>query len=190
MRMTRRAAMAGLVTLVSGAGRALALDPPVHFMMEDVNGTVVTDEILLDRFSLVFFGYTNCPDVCPTSMLTIANTLKALGKDAEKVLPVFVSLDPERDSRKVLSDYVAAFDERIVALRGPKPFTDAMAQSFGVDYRTVTPDPASPGDYSIDHTAAIFFLGRDASIARRFGPGLTPEAIAAEMRSLMAGNPQ
>jgi len=190
MRMTRRAAMAGLATLMTGAGRALADVPPVHFMMEDVNGTVVTDEILLGRFSLVFFGYTNCPDVCPTSMLTIANTLKALGKDAEKVLPVFVSLDPDRDSRKVLSEYVAAFDERIVALRGPKPYADAMAQSFGVDYKTVTPDPASPGDYSIDHTASIFFLGRDATIVRRFGPDLAPAAIAGEMRGIMTANPQ
>ena len=158
---------------------------PVHFMMEDVNGTVVNDENLIGRLSLVFFGYTSCPDVCPTTLATIAAALKAMGSDGDKILPLFISLDPARDTRKVLSDYVANFDPRIVGLRGPKDFTDATAKSFGVDYEIVTPDPAKPQDYSVDHSASIILVGPDAIIIKRYGHSMPAEDMAKDLQKIL-----
>ena len=173
----------------AGVSRADEAEPLHPFMLEDVNGTMVTDEALQGKFSLVFFGYTSCPDVCPTSLSTISAALDKLGSDAAQVLPLFVTLDPERDTRKVLSAYVAAIDERIVALQGPRAFTDAAAKAFGVTYAIVTPDPAKPEEYSIDHTAVIFFVGPDGRVIKRFGQGLSPEILVQDIRAAMAGAP-
>lgn len=160
------------------------------FMMEDVNGAVVNDDNLRGHFSLVFFGYTSCPDICPTTLLTIATALKALKpEEAERVLPLFVSLDPNRDTRKVLSEYVSAFDPRIVALRGPKPYTDATARVFGVEYKAVTPDPAKPDEYSIDHTATIAFLDPDGGLIKKFSNSIAADALAGELRAAIAAAP-
>jgi protein SCO1 len=169
-----------------GAAGGWVLRP---FMLEDVNGTIVDDSTLHGKFSLVFFGYTSCPDICPTALLTISAALKSLGKDADRVLPLFVTLDPKRDTRKVLAGYAASFDPRIVALRGPQAYTDAMAKAFGIDYRIVTPDPAKPDEYSVDHTASITFLGPDGNLITRFGHGIDAELMAAKMRDAIAATP-
>lgn len=160
------------------------------FMLEDVNGAVVDDTTLHGKFVLIFFGYTSCPDVCPTTLSVISAALKALDADADKVLPLFVSLDPDRDTRKVLSDYTAAIDPRIVALRGPKPYIDAMTANFGVTYRFVTPDPAKPKDYAVDHTATIFFLGPDGTLIKTFGHDVAPALMAGDIRRAIKAAPK
>jgi protein SCO1 len=104
-------------------------------------------------------------------------------------LPLFVTLDPERDTRKVLSEYVVAIDDRIIALQGPRAFVDAAAKSFGVTYAIVTPDPTKPTEYSIDHTAAIFFVGPDGRVIKRFGQGVSPKALAQDIRAALASAP-
>lgn len=187
MMFSRRGVLLGTLAaaLFSRQGRAESRP----FMLEDINGAIVDDGTLQGRFSLVFFGYTSCPDVCPTALLTVANALKLLGADADKVLALFISLDPDRDSRKQLAGYVANFDSRIVALRGPRPYVDAAAKAFGVTYRIVTPDPAHPEDYSVDHTANLFFVGPDGTVIKRFGHDQPAEAIAAEIKSALAANP-
>ncbi len=160
-----------------------------RFMLEDVNGTIVTDEDLLGRFCLIYFGYTSCPDICSTSLTTMANVLKSLDKDAGRILLLFVTLDPDRDTRKLLSEYVSAFDERIVALRGPKPYLDAMVKAFNAKYAIVTPDPSKPENYTIDHTSSIIFMDPDGQLIARFGHGLAAEAIAGEVRKALARLP-
>jgi protein SCO1 len=159
------------------------------FMLEDVAGAVVDDTALKGKFALVFFGYTSCPDICPTTLLTIGQALKGLGPEADRVLPLFVSLDPDRDSRKVLSDFTAAIDPHIVGLRGPKAFVDAMTQNFGVTYQIVTPNPAKPKDYSIDHTATIFFIGPDGTMLHRFSHLISAQELQQKIHASLAAAP-
>jgi protein SCO1 len=170
--------------LVARAARAGETMRP--FMLEDVNGQIVDDGTFQGRVSLVFFGYTLCPDVCPTAMLTVSNVLKALGSGGDKVLPLFVSLDPKRDSRRVLSDYAGNFDPRIVPLRGPESYIEAAAKAFGVTYRVVTPDKSRPEEYAIDHTALIFLVGPDGRIDGKFGHAASADQIAARVKDVLA----
>jgi len=136
-------------------------DKPRRFMLEDVNGTVVNDETLQGRFVLLFFGYTSCPNVCPTSLLTISSVLQSLGPLGDEILPLFVSVDPDRDTRQHLADYMQSFDSRIVALRGPKPSIDAMAEAHNIHYKIGPKDPVRPDAYRVDHSASIIFQGPD-----------------------------
>ena len=171
-----------------GAGEA-----PVsrRFMMQDVNGEVVTDENLKGRYTLIYFGYTNCPDICPTSLLVLANALKALDKDkkSEKVLPLFVTVDPDRDTAKHLSEYVQSFDERIVALRGPKAYTDAMVKAYNAKYEIKPADPDDPTHYTVDHTASIALVGPDGVLIKRYPYGTTAEQMAEDLAKVMAAHP-
>mgnify|MGYP003383430035 CR=1 FL=1 len=164
-------------------------EPPRRFMMSDVNGAIVTDEHLLGKFGLVYFGYMGCPDICPTSLMTMAAVLKELGKDADRFQPFFVTVDPDRDTPELLSQYAPAFDERIVALRGPKAYTDAMDKAFGAKYEFHIADPKHPEDYTVDHTASIIFTGPDGKILKRFPHDLTSDVITADIRKAMAAYP-
>lgn len=190
--LLRGALAAGTVALL--AGPAFAEDAPddsqpVHFMIADINGTIVTDETLLGKFSLFYFGYTGCPDICPTSMLTLSEVLDALGSEADRVLPIFVTVDPDRDTPKLLSEYVSAFNQRIVALRGPKAYLDRMVEAFKVKYEFYVPDPKHPEDYTVDHTASIIFVGPDGRVIKRFPHGMATDAIVADVRAALAAVP-
>lgn len=192
--LTRRrllALAAALPALRPLLARAEDEAPPVsrRFLMADVNGVVVTDETLIGRFALIYFGYTGCPDICPTSLITMGDVLQGLGADADRLLALFVTLDPERDTAKRLSLYATSFDARIVALRGPVPHTESMARAFGVTYRRHVPDPAHPEEYSIDHTTSLIFLGPDGTLIRRFPHDMEPARIIAEIRTALAAVP-
>jgi protein SCO1/2 len=177
----------GLADDVSVEPKTFTLKP---FMLQDVNGTIVDRETLSGKFVLVFFGYTSCPDVCPTALTTISAALQQLTPaEADRLLPLFVTLDPDRDTGKVLSDYTAAFDSHIVALSGPKVYTDSLADQFGVKYTKVTPDPAKPESYSIDHTAAIFFLDPDGTLIRTLGHASTPDSLTEAIRAAFKVRP-
>ena len=186
MTLNRRTFFASLTAALFVANSARAAEPLPPFMLEDVNGQVVDDATLQGRVSLVLFGYTSCPDVCPTAMMKMADVLKSLAADGDKVLPLFISLDPKRDTRKILSAYAANFDPRIVPLRGPEPYVDAAANAFGVTYRIVTPDAAHPDEYSVDHTALIFLVAPDGSIVERFGHETAADVMAKRIREVLA----
>ncbi len=162
---------------------------PRRFMMSDVNGVVVTDENLIGKFGLVYFGYMSCPDICPTSLMTMADVLKKLGKDADRMLPLFVTVDPDRDTPERLAQYAPAFDERIVALHGPKAYTDAMVKAFDAKYEVHVADPKHPENYTIDHTASIILTGPDGSHLQRFSHEMTSDEITAEVRKALAQYP-
>ncbi len=166
-------------------------DPmPRRYMMEDLYGNVTTNEDLQGKFVLLYFGYTGCPDVCPTSLSTLADTLDLLGDAAEQVTPVFVTVDPERDTAKLMRDYLAFFDERIIGLRGPKAYTDHMVKAFNARYERHVPDPAQPDRYAIDHTASIAFLDPQGVLIKRYPHGTSAEDIATDMRAIMDATPQ
>ena len=162
---------------------------PRKFMMEDVNGVVVTDETLLGKFSLIYFGYMGCPDVCPTSLMTISEVLKTIGDRADRVIPLFVTVDPERDTAKAMSEFVSNFDKRIVALRGPKEYTDHMVKAFNAKYQFNYSNPNDKTNYTVDHTASIALIGPDGLLIKRYPHGLTSEEIAKDLSAIIDGNP-
>lgn len=168
---------------------AAAEDMPRRWLMEDAWGNVHTDDEYLGKFVLIYFGYTGCPDVCPTSLSTIADVLAALGPDAEKVVALFVTVDPDHDTAKLLQQYTEAFDPRIVPLRGPLAYTDHMVKAFNARYEKYIPDPAHPERYSIDHTASIALVGPRDLLETRYPHGMSAEDIAADLRKRIVAMP-
>jgi len=137
------------------------------------------------RLVVLFFGFTQCPDVCPTTLATMADVMKRLGPDADRVQVLFVTVDPERDSQAVLAPYVTAFDPRFVALHGDKDATAKAAREFRVFYQRV---PGShPGTYTIDHTAASYVLDREGRLRLYVRHTQSADDIAADLRTLLAG---
>ncbi len=163
-----------------------ASDPPRRFMMENAaTGDVVDDGILLGKVTLIYFGYTHCPDICPTSLLQMADVMKALGPDAALVQPVFVTVDPERDTMEVMREYVKSFDERFVPLRGPRAYTDAMVKAYNAKYEIQKPLGDDPAIYNVDHTASLAMIGPDGKLRKRFPYGLATGEIVASVKALL-----
>ncbi len=183
-------ASAGTV-VVHGSDEATSDDTNKRrkFVLIDSYGRAVTDQHLRGSFALMFFGYTFCPDVCPTSLQTIAVVLDELGEDAAKVKPLFISVDPKRDTPEVLRDYVSLFDERIIPLTGPRAYIDAAVAAYNLKYEIGEADPSEPENYLIDHSASIAFIGPDGALITRFGYGMTAEYIAKRIREVIAATP-
>lgn len=157
-----------------------------HFVLVTHDGRTVTDDDFHGKHLIVFFGYTSCPDVCPTSLQKLAVAMGLLGPLADKVQPLFVTLDPERDTPAVLNDYVSSFGHRIIGLTGSREMIDRMAKAYRVKHERI--EGASPGEYSIDHTAALFHIAPDGSYAGRFSAAMDAEQIADAMRKSLATN--
>lgn len=132
---------------------------------------------------VIFFGYTQCPDVCPTTMVEMANVMKSLGKDAERVQVLFVTIDPERDTQELLAAYVPNFDPRFLALRGDAAQTAKVAQEFKVVYQKV---PGKNNDsYSMDHTAASYIFDPQGRVRLFVQYGKKADEIAYDLRLLL-----
>ncbi len=167
-----------------------ATAPPRRFMMENAaTGDVVTDDILLSKVSLLYFGYTHCPDICPTSLIQMADAMKALGGEASRVQPIFVTVDPARDSSAVMKDYVKSFDDRFVALRGPAAYTDAMVKAYNAKYEIQKPSGDDPAIYNVDHTASIAMIGPDGVLRKRFPYGIATAEITSAVQALLKEMP-
>ncbi len=138
------------------------------FRLTSHTGAIVSDTDLRGRLVLLYFGYTFCPDICPTELGYIARVLKQLGADATQVQPVFVSVDPERDSAKALSEYVPLFDPRLIGLTGSAEDLTALCAAYGVHAQRANVVTKQPGFYLIDHSSTIFLLDRDGRIVERF----------------------
>jgi protein SCO1 len=150
------------------------LDYAKGFTLLDHNGKTRTLADFKGKVVLVFFGYTQCPDVCPTTLAEMAAVMKELGPQADKVQVLFITLDPERDTRELLASYVPVFDQRFLGLYGTPEETVKVAKEFKVFYKKV---PGSePGSYSIDHTAASYVFDRDGKLRLfvRHGQGAAP----------------
>lgn len=128
------------------------------FTMTDQNGGIVTDQTLRGKPYAIFFGFTRCPDVCPTTLNRLAQLRKVLGKDGMKFNIVFVSVDPEHDTREGIGDYLTLFDTPIIGLTGTDEQISKIVKAFHVYYAKV---PMEGGDYTIDHTASIFLMDRN-----------------------------
>lgn len=162
---------AGGIQLAQG----VALGGP--FTLVDHTGRTVTERDFAGRALLVYFGFTYCPDVCPTELGTIAAALDAMGPAGERVTPVFVSIDPERDTPAAMADYVSRFHPRMVGLTGSAEQVAQAARAYRVYYAKVRPREST--DYLMDHSSFIYLVGPDGRVRSLFRPETTPEAIAA-----------
>ena len=142
---------------VVSSNEALRDSIKADFELVDHQGKSVTEENYRGSFMLVFFGFTNCPDVCPTTMSKVAQVMTLLGVAAEKVQPLFITVDPERDTPDQMAEYVSAFDERIVGLSGTPEQIKAAADSFKIYFAKVDQDGA-PDGYTMDHTAYTYLF--------------------------------
>lgn len=163
---------------ITGADYAEALSLP------DQDGRVRTIADFAGKVTVVFFGYTQCPDVCPTTMLELAQVKKALGKDGDRLQGVFVTIDPERDTPQILKSYMASFDPSFIALRGSLDQTQATAKEFKVFFAKVP--GKTEGSYTMDHTAGSYVIdGRGrVRLFERYGAGTEP--LMADLKALLA----
>jgi protein SCO1/2 len=152
------------------------------FSLTDQNGRTVTEQNLKGKPFLVFFGFTHCPDICPTTMFEISEIMKKLGPAGDRVGAVFITVDPERDTPAALKDYVSSFDPRIVALTGTPEEIAAVAKAYRAIYRKV---PLKDGGYTMDHTAIVYLMGKDGRFITPFSLKRTAEASAAELRKYL-----
>lgn len=156
-----------------------------RYLLQDPNGRAVTNEDFPGRFQLITFGYTSCPDVCPTTLLEMKDVLKALGDKAVQLQPIFITVDPERDSAQVLREYTAAFDPRILGLRGSEALTRRAAVEFKVRYEKVRDPAAPPGSYTVDHSAGTILLDPDGRAIARFAYATPAKQLAERIAALM-----
>jgi protein SCO1/2 len=165
---------------VSKVAQPAAIGGP--FQLTDQNGKAVTDKSLKGKPTLIFFGYTHCPDVCPTSLFEISEVLRAMGKDADKVNAIFISVDPERDTPAVMKDYLASFDPHLEGLSGDPAETAKVITSYRVYAKKV---PTKDGDYTMDHTALVYLMDRDGRFVSPFNLKRTPEEAAADLKKYL-----
>lgn len=149
------------------------------FQLTDQTGQAVTEKNLLGKPTLIFFGFTHCPDVCPTSLFEISEVLRAMGKDADRVNAYFVSVDPERDTAAAMKDYLSSFDPHLKGLTGDPA---AVAKVIG-EYRVYAKKvPLKDGDYTMDHTALVYLMDRDGKFVAPFNLKQSPQQAAADLQ--------
>lgn len=175
--------IAGVTLLMPGAPPAVistgtaAVGGP--FRLTDANGQPVTEAALKGKPSLIFFGFTHCPDVCPTALFEMSEIFAALGPDADKAQAFFVSVDPERDTPAVLKSYLASFAPQIHGLTGTNEAVDQIKKEYRVYSRKV---PLTGGDYTMDHTAVVYLMDKTGAFVAPFNSKRPPNEAAAELR--------
>jgi protein SCO1 len=171
------------VVLVASGREPGAIATPVAiggpFRLLDQGGRTVTEDDFKGRPFLVFFGYTHCPDACPTTLFDISELLGKLGPDAERVGALFITVDPERDTPDQLKDYLSNFNPQLTGLTGDPAAIAAVVKEYRVYAKKV---PTENGDYVMDHTALTYLMGKDGRFVAPFNLKRTPEDSAADLR--------
>jgi protein SCO1 len=173
----------GLALLLWAVGGVRGVTAPAAiggpFQLTDQSGQTVTEKNMQGRPTLIFFGFTHCPDVCPTALFEISEVLRALGKDAERVNAYFISVDPERDTSKEMKDYLSSFDPHLKGLTGNPDQIAKVLSAYRVYARKV---PLKDGDYTMDHTALIYLMDREGKFVSPFNLKQTPADAAADLK--------
>jgi len=149
------------------------------FKLIDQNGQEVTQEALKGKPSLIFFGFTHCPDICPTALFDMSELYKALGPDGDKLASYFVTVDPERDTPEVLKEYLSSFDPRLRGLTGDPQAVAAMEKAYRVYSKKV---PLEGGGYTMDHTALVYLMNKDGQFVAPFNLKRKPQEAAADLK--------
>lgn len=162
-------------------------EPPFYaeFNLTDHTGTARTQEDFAGQWMLVFFGFANCPDVCPTTLAEVAAVMNDLGGDAAQVQPLFITVDPDRDTVEALADFVPRFQANIIGLSGTPSQIDQTAESFHIFYEKVE-EAATPNRYTMDHSSQLFLFGRDAGYVTSWSYGTRAEVIGGDLRELIS----
>lgn len=163
---------------IETSGTALIGGP---FTLVDQNGKTVTEADFAGRYKLIFFGFTHCPDICPAELQVMAGALEALGDKADKIVPIFVTLDPERDTPEIMADYVKNFSPRLMGLTGSAEQVAAAAKAYRVTYAKVE-DADSANGYTVDHSALVYLMGPDGAYVNHFAYGMGAEAMAEALK--------
>ena len=175
---------AGAPAAVPPSAGGIALPPGSQvggpFRLVDHTGREVSEADYRGKVALIFFGFTFCPDVCPTELSNMAAAMDQLGPQADRVVPIFVTVDPERDTVPRMADYVALFHPRIVGLTGSPEQVAAAARAFRVYYAKATPPGAT--EYVMDHSAFTYVLGPDGAVRTLLRPGASPGDIVEAVR--------
>jgi cytochrome oxidase Cu insertion factor (SCO1/SenC/PrrC family) len=162
------------------SGKALVGGP---FSLTDSSGKHVTDKDFRGRDMLVFFGFTSCPDICPASLQLMSTVLDKLGPKADRITPIFITIDPERDTAPKLDQYVKHFSSRIVGLTGTPEEIAAAAKAYRVYYNKV-PNKV-PGDYTMDHTGIIYLMDANGDYVTHFTPATPVDDMTAKLAKLL-----
>lgn len=156
-----------------------------RYLLMDTKGRAVTNEDFPGRFQLISFGYTFCPDICPTTLAEMSLVMDKLGARATRLQPIFVTVDPERDTPEVLRRYTEFFHTRIIGLTGSPELVRRAAENFKVRYEKYRAPGAEAGKYSVDHSAGMYLLGPDGRFLSKFAYALPPQEIAERIGALM-----
>jgi protein SCO1 len=149
------------------------------FRLEDQSGKAVTDADMKGKPFLVFFGFTHCPDICPTTLFDMSQLMKELGPDADRTGALFITVDPERDTPSVMKDYLSNFDPHVRGLTGDRTAINAAIRAYRVYAKKV---PLENGDYTMDHTALVYLMDKNGRFVAPFDVSRTPAAEAADLR--------
>lgn len=160
------------------------------FTLTDHHGNQVTDKTYRGQYLLVYFGYGYCPDVCPTELANIGSAMDLLGDKADKVTPLFITVDPERDSAEFLADYVVNFHPRLIGLTGTPQQIAKVAKEYKVYYAKARSASGSDKDYLMDHTSFVYLMGPDGNFLTMFRGQTSPKAIAETIERFMAESPK
>ena len=202
--MAARSIIIGIAGAALGLAAAVALLPQVRerlfpsverqvsgkaliggaFTLTDSTGKRVTEQSFRGKYMLLFFGYTSCPDICPAGLQLIAGALEKLGPKAERITPVFISVDPERDTPDKLAGYVKNFDPRLVGLTGTPEEIAAVAKAYKV-YYAKAPNMQHPDDYTMDHTSIIYVMDPNGEFVTHFTPATSVDEMAAKLGKIL-----
>ncbi len=173
----------GVILFVGGRGagtgaiQAAAIGGPFHLIDQD--GQAFSDGDLKGKTFLVFFGFTHCPDVCPTTLFEMSEIMRNLGPEADRTAALFISVDPERDTQDAMKDYMSSFDPHVRGLTGNAEALATVAKAYRVYYKKV---PLDGGDYTMDHTAIVYLMDKEGRFVSPFNMKRSAEAAAADLR--------
>ena len=156
-----------------------------RYLLQDPNGRALTNEDFRGRFQLIAFGYTYCPDVCPTTLVEMAEILKTLGDKAAQVQAIFITIDPERDTAAVLKTYTEFFDPRILGLTGSPALVRRAADNFKIRYAKVREPGSAPDRYAVDHSAGMILLGPSGEFVKKFAFSTPVTEISTQIGALL-----
>jgi protein SCO1/2 len=149
------------------------------FNLVDQNSKPITDKDMNGHPFLVFFGFTHCPDVCPTTLFDVSEIFRALGPDAKDMRALFITVDPERDTPAVLKDYLSSFDPRVIGVTGDSTAIAAVEKAYRVYAKKV---PTDGGGYTMDHTAIVYLMGKDGRFVTPFNMKRRPNEAAEDLK--------
>ncbi|MDT8896697.1 SCO family protein [Thermanaerothrix sp. 4228-RoL] len=177
----------GLLLRPQGQFRGSLLDPPIpapDFSLTQANGKTFTLSAQKEKVVLLFFGYTYCPDVCPTTLADLAQVMKRLGRQSERVRVVFISVDPQRDTPERAQSYAAAFDPSFIGLSGTEADLQPVWNAYGV-YRLVRDSESRGSDYLVDHSARVYLIDGKGNLRLTYSFGTPVEDLENDLRLIL-----